>query len=175
MEYDYIYKIIIFGDGGVGKSSLTQRYLTNLFDVNMAITIGADFHKKDINIEGKVVRLQIWDFGGEERFRFLLPAYCRGARGGLFLYDVTNASSLEHLEEWMRIISEETGKIPILMVGSKADLIDQRKVSKQEAVQAAKAQNLAGYAEVSAKTGVNVEKTFLTIVQLMMKEDELIE
>ncbi len=128
-----------------------------------------EFHTKDIVTSGKKVKLQIWDFGGEERFRFLLPSYCRGANGGIFLFDVTNPNTLYHVDAWMEVLRGATNpKVPILMVGTKADLAEKRAVDAAEAMDVAKKHKFAGYAEVSAKTGTNVESTFETITQIMM-------
>jgi len=97
--YDATFKIIIFGDAGTGKTTLTQRFLTELFKSDQTMTIGVDFEVKSLTVDERKVKLQIWDFGGEERFRFLLPTYVRGARGGLFLYDITNFSSIAHIDD----------------------------------------------------------------------------
>ena len=169
-----IFKLLMFGDGSVGKTSLTQRYVTGVFVESQHITIGVDFHIKELTCEGINVKLQVWDFGGEERFRFLLPSYCRGAAGGLFVYDITNVTSLSHLADWMKIVRENAGPIPVIIVGSKADLAQKRKVQASEAVAMAKAQKLRGFAEVSAKTGENVDATFESITALMLKENGLI-
>jgi small GTP-binding protein len=168
-QFDMTFKLLMFGDGGVGKTSLTQRYVTGVFVDSQRITIGVDFHIKELTLEGKRIKLQVWDFGGEERFRFLLPNYCRGASGGMFLYDITSLTSLTHLVDWMQIVRQNSGPVPILMVGAKADLANLRKVQHQEAIEMAKSHRLSGFAEVSAKTGENVEKTFETITRLMMK------
>jgi small GTP-binding protein len=167
------FKLLLFGDGGVGKTTLTQRYVTGVFVESQHITIGVDFHIKDLDCDGIPVKLQVWDFGGEERFRFLLPSYCRGAAGGLFLYDTTSLPTLTHLTEWMKIIRENAGPIPVIVVGSKADLTSQRKVQAHEAVTAAKQHKLKGFAEVSAKSGENVEAVFETITRLMLKGNGL--
>ncbi len=153
----------------MGKTALAQRYLTGLFADNTRITIGVEFHVKDVQLAGKKVKLQIWDFGGEERFRFLLPSYCKGANGGLFMFDVTNPKTLIHLDPWMDVLRGATGaNIPILMVGTKADLAEKRAVESKEAMAVAKSHKFAGYAEVSAKTGANVEGTFETITKVML-------
>ncbi|MFX1490309.1 MAG: Rab family GTPase, partial [Promethearchaeota archaeon] len=102
--YDATYKVVIFGDAGCGKTTLTQRFLTNLFKSDTRMTIGVDFEVKSMDINAKKVKLQIWDFGGEERFRFLLPTYVRGANGALFMYDVTNYSSLAHIDDWLLVV-----------------------------------------------------------------------
>ncbi len=169
MDYDITFKLVLFGDGAVGKTALAQRYLTGLFRDNTKITIGVEFHVKDIQMSGNKIKLQIWDFGGEERFRFLLPSYCRGANGGLFLFDVTNPKTLLHLDSWMDVLRSATApNIPIIMVGTKADLAENRQVESSEAMEVAKNHKFAGYAEVSAKTGTNVESTFETITKVMM-------
>jgi len=121
--YDATFKIIIFGDADCGKVELTQRFLTNLFVPDQTMTIGVDFEVKSLTVDGYKVKLQIWDFGGEERFRFLLPTYIRGARGGIFLYDITNYSSLAHIDDWLSAIRKEIRAediFPILVVGNKA-------------------------------------------------------
>ncbi len=169
VDYDKMFKLIIFGDGGVGKTSLTQRYLSGVFEESRNLTIGADFFVKNLVIDNHNVKLQIWDFAGEERFRFLLPVYCKGANGGIFLFDVTNQASLQHLPVWMQIVNENAPNIPILVVGTKIDMVAMRNVSRAEAIQMAKSTNLAGYAEVSAKTGANVENVFESIAKLMVK------
>lgn len=174
MAFDATFKLLLFGDGGVGKTTLTQRYVTGVFVDSTRITIGVDFHIKELGIGTKRVKLQIWDFGGEERFRFLLPNYCRGAAGGLFIYDITSLTSLTHLVDWMQIVRENAGSVPVLMVGTKADLVNQRKVQATEAIEVAKSHKLMGFAEVSAKTGENVEATFETITKLMLKRSGMI-
>ena len=93
------FKVVIFGDAGTGKTTLTHRFLTNLFVHDVGSTIGVDFQLKMIESEGQNVKLQIWDFAGEERFRFLLPSYVKGASGGIFMYDITNYASLSHISD----------------------------------------------------------------------------
>jgi len=169
-----MFKIIIFGDGGVGKTTLITRYLTGIFKSDSLITIGVDFHVKKIEIEGKRVSLQIWDFAGEERFRFLLPSYVIGASGGIFLYDITRYSSFKNFDSWLEIFKKgyrgENHQIPVLMVGSKLDLEYKRAVSREEAYEIAKKNNLYGYIECSAKDGQSVEDIFLEMGRLMIRE-----
>ena len=172
--YDATYKICIFGDAGCGKTTLTQRFLTNLFKSDSKMTIGVDFEVKSIEIEGKKVKLQIWDFGGEERFRFLLPTYVRGATGCIFMYDITNYSSIAHIDDWLMVLRQGTqAKLPTLVVGGKADLSD-REVTSEEAIQIAKSREASGFIECSAKTGDNVETTFRALTRLMLQNSELI-
>jgi small GTP-binding protein len=171
--YDATFKIIIFGDAGCGKTTLTQRFLTNLFVSDQTMTIGVDFEVKSLSVDSQKVKLQIWDFGGEERFRFLLPTYVRGARGGLFLYDITNYSSIAHIDDWLSVIRKEIRAediFPIIVVGGKADLIENREVSSADAIKIAKSRNVNGFIETSSKTGENVEKAFEALTKLMLND-----
>ncbi len=171
--YDATFKIIIFGDAGCGKTTLTQRFLTDLFVSDQTMTIGVDFEVKSQTVDDQKVKLQIWDFGGEERFRFLLPTYVRGARGGLFLYDITNFSSIAHIDDWLSVIRKEIRAedvFPIIVVGGKADLVESREVSSAECIQIAKVRNGKGFIETSSKTGENVEKTFEALTRLMLND-----
>jgi small GTP-binding protein len=172
-EPDVLFKICFFGDGGVGKTTLIGRYLTGIFKTNQTLTIGVDFHVKKIKIGDKLVSLQIWDFAGESRFRFLLPSYVLGASGGIFLYDITRFSSLKNFPEWIEIfkkgfVGAQDKQLPVLMVGSKLDLGYKRAVSSKEAYDLAKEHNLYGYIECSSKDGRNVEDIFAEIAKLML-------
>jgi Ras-related protein Rab-8A len=176
--YDATYKVVIFGDAGCGKTTLTQRFLTNLFKSDTKMTIGVDFEVKSMDINGKKVKLQIWDFGGEERFRFLLPTYVRGANGALFMYDVTNYSSLAHIDDWLLVVrremKSEQDAFPIIVVGGKADLVDDREVTGDEGINIARSRAVEGFIECSSKTGENVEETFDALTRLMMQRSRLL-
>ena len=167
------FSIIIFGDIGCGKTSLVQRFVTNKFVLNCTKTIGADFVVKSFIMVKQNIKLQIWDFGFEnqKRFKILLRTYIRGAKGGLFMYDITNYFSLAHIDDWLNIIRKEIKAedwFPIIMVGGKADLANEREVGTQEGRQIAKSQGFDGFIECSSKSGENVEKTFKALTRLMM-------
>jgi len=170
--------VVIFGDAGCGKTTMTHRFLTNLFKSDTKMTIGVDFEVKSLEINGKKVKLQIWDFGGEERFRFLLPTYVRGANGALFMYDVTNYASLAHIDDWLLVVRKEIKSdqdtFPIIVVGGKADLIDDREVTGDEGIKIAKSRSVDGFIECSSKTGENVEQTFDALTSIMMQRSKLI-
>lgn len=173
-EPDVMFKVCLFGDGGVGKTTLLGRYLTGLFKSNQTITIGVDFHVKKVEVDGKIVLLQIWDFAGEKRFRFLLPSYILGASGGIFMYDITRYSSLKNFPEWITIfkngfIGDKDKPLPVIMVGGKLDLSFKRAVPTKEAFGLAKSNKLFGYIECSAKDGRNIEDIFTEIAKLMLK------
>jgi len=166
--FDFTFKLLLLGDASVGKTTLTHKYVSGIFLDNPRLTIGVDFHSKKVLIDDKSTRLQIWDFGGEDRFRFLLPTYCKGANGAIFLYDITNAKSLYHFPDWTRIVKVNAGEIPIFLAGAKIDLTEYRVVSYEDGLQAARENNLAGFLELSSKTGVNVEEAFVTITRIMV-------
>lgn len=161
--------MVIFGDGGVGKTSLVNRYLKGSFVENTLMTIGVDFHAKELVFDGKKIALQIWDFAGEDRFRFLLPSYVRGSAGAIFMYDITRYASIKSFSEWMGVIRQEKERngspIPIVMVGGKIDLDYKRSISFDEAKSVANRHRLCGCIECSAKTGYNVELIFETITR----------
>ena len=178
MSRDAVFKVCIFGDGGVGKTALTQRYVTGLFKGDETMTIGMDFHLKYLKVGGLKVALQIWDFAGEARFRFLLPNYVKGASGGLFMYDITRYSSLKNLDDWLTVFKQGFDSpvipVPIIMIGGKIDLADKRAVLGSDAKELAESRGLHSYIECSAKTGENVEEIFSRITHTMMKNSGLL-
>lgn len=171
-DIDAMFKVCLFGDGGVGKTTLINRYLTGVFKGNSTITIGVDFHVKKLVVDDYRVSLQIWDFAGEDRFRFLLPSYVIGASGGIFMYDITRYSSLKNFEDWITIFKKgfigDQSQIPVIMVGGKLDLQYKRAVSSKEAYDIAKTHNLYGFVECSSKDGRNVEEVFSEMAKLML-------
>jgi len=171
---DAMFKVCIFGDGGVGKTCLINRYLTGIFKSNSTMTLGVDFLLKSLEIEGKKIALQIWDFAGEERFRFLMPSYVKGASAGIFMFDITRNSSLIHLPEWVEIVKKESKEIPVMMIGGKLDLHDRRSVYSKDAVDLAKKYQLYDYMECSSKTGENVEMIFYKLARVLSERANLI-
>jgi len=164
------FKIVIFGDSQTGKTTLTHRFLTNLFKQDIAMTLGVDFHLKALEIDGEMIKLQIWDFAGEERFRFLFPSYIRGANGAIFMYDITNYSSLIHVDDWLEIVENEIDyKLPIVFVGAKTDLIHLKEVSTKKAMRLALKKGADGFIECSSKTGENIHKIFNLLANIILK------
>ena len=164
---DYAFKVLLLGDGGVGKTTLIKRYVTGSFDPKTKMSVGVEFHSKFLTVEGREVQLVVWDFGGEERFRFIIPGHSRGARGGIFVYDVTNLQSLLHAREWLNLVRAHAGDIPIVMVGTKIDLVDRRVVPSCEASEKAAELGITHVLEASAKTGETIEEIFETITRLI--------
>ncbi|MFW9823368.1 MAG: Rab family GTPase [Candidatus Thorarchaeota archaeon] len=171
IEQKLAFKLCVFGDGGVGKTTLIRRFATGVFEEDIKMTIGADFSVKNVEFDGRKITLRIWDFAGEDRFRVLLPAFAKGADGGIFMYDITRFSSLSQIRDWLSIfeyfISDEEVQIPIIMVGGKIDLEEKRSVPTDEAEKLSRTFDLKGYFECSSKTGDNVESIFQFIAQKM--------
>ncbi len=165
----YTFKLIIAGDGGVGKTTLVDRYVNGTFHDNSRITLGVQFMVKRLVIDNNAIDLQIWDFGGEDRFRFILPAYCRGAHGAIFMYDTTSPTSLYHIDEWLQVLRSQGGNFPMVVGGTKVDLAGYRKVPLVEAVTVANRSGIANVVEVSSKTGQNVDVLFENLCLQMMK------
>jgi small GTP-binding protein len=130
-----------------------------------------DFHVKTISVKDFSVKLQIWDVGGEERFRFLLPTYCLGANAAFLLYDITRPSTLDNIPEWTSIVRQKGGPIPIMLVGAKLDLADdQRDIPREHGIQIAEKYSLAGFVELSSKDNINVDEAFNTLTELTLEK-----
>ena len=173
-KYQYLFKIVVVGDGGVGKSTMIQRLITGHF-VPMKITIGTDLASYNIAYEDKLVKLQIWDFAGERRFRFFLPNYSRGAQGCLLCYDITRYTSYQNLQQWYDIVKENATDPVFLLVGGKADLASYRRtVKRAEVEEFQKKFNIPFLIETSSKTGENNKSVFEVLTQAMLKKRELI-
>jgi Ras-related protein Rab-11A len=162
----YVYKLVVAGEGGVGKTTLIIRYCEGIFKHDTRTTVGVGFASKEVQLHGESIKLQIWDFGGEERFRFILPAYCKGANAAVLAFDSTRYQSVKNLPEWVDIIRKNAGDIPIVLVGTKVDLKDQRTVKSEDGDEFSKKNRLQGYFDVSSKTGLNVEEVFAKIAGL---------
>jgi len=166
-----MFKIVIFGDAGCGKTTFIQRFVTNKYVSDQIMTIGFDVYPKSVYVDGQKVKLQIWDLSGESRFRFYHSNYVRGAGGGIFLYDVTNYSSIAHIDDWLSVIRKEIrAKVmfPIIAVGNRAHLVGQREVASVEGIRIAKSRGVNGFIEASTKTGENVKEAFEALTRLML-------
>ncbi|MFX0020063.1 MAG: Rab family GTPase, partial [Candidatus Hermodarchaeota archaeon] len=170
--YDTTFKIVLFGEPEVARANLTQKFLTNLFVSDSKMTIGVDFEVKTVDVGGKKVKLQLWDFGGKERFKFLLPTYVRGAKGGLFIYDANKESSIRSIDEWLTIIRNEITpdvEFPIMAVGIISDMVNNQQISAEEGIKIAKSRGLDGFIECSVETGENIEETFEALARLILE------
>lgn len=164
MNCDYLFKILVIGDSGVGKSSILSQYVDKVFSDTHISTIGVDFKISTIKIDDHVIKLQIWDTAGQERFRNITTSYYRGAQGVLVVYDVTSIESFTNVVQWLldikRYCTSNYNVLPaIIMVGNKTDIPNNRKVSTGEATLFAINNNIM-YIETSAKTNLNINKLF---------------
>ena len=161
MSHKYIFKYIIIGDMGVGKSCLMQRFTEQRYKQDLPHTIGVEFGTMIVDISGELVKLQIWDTAGQERFRSVTRGYYRGAAGALLVYDVTRRSTFAHVGSWLADARSNTNPHTVMiLVSNKSDLDENREVSFEEAQKFADENDLL-FLECSAKSGDNVEQTFL--------------
>eukprot|EP01111_Echinosteliopsis_oligospora_P014462 TRINITY_DN5453_c2_g1_i1.p1 TRINITY_DN5453_c2_g1~~TRINITY_DN5453_c2_g1_i1.p1 ORF type:complete len:243 (-),score=96.20 TRINITY_DN5453_c2_g1_i1:133-861(-) len=165
-DYDYFLKILVIGDTGVGKSCLLLRYCdATFFQESYITTIGVDFKIKTIEIDGKIVKVQVWDTTGQERFRTITSSYYRGAHGILIVYDVADHVSFSNTRQWLgeinRYACESVAKI---LVGNKVDDEEKRVVSSSSGKEFADSLNIP-FIETSAKSNHNVDEAFSTLIR----------
>lgn len=163
-EYDYLFKIVLIGDSGVGKSNILSRFTRNEFSLDSKSTIGVEFATKTIQIEGKTVKAQIWDTAGQERYRAITSAYYRGAVGAFLIYDITKRQTFENIQRWLRELRDHAdSNIVIMMAGNKSDLKHLRAVSTEDAESMAEKEGLS-FLETSALEAINIDRAFQTIL-----------
>jgi len=165
------FKVVLCGDGGVGKTSLVSVLTGSGFNPFQRLTVGVYHYVKELRTSDGPVRLVIWDLGGEERFRFLAPVFLKGARGAVFVFDVTREETFEHLEDWLSVVLATVGDIPRVLVGNKVDLEELRVVPRSYAELYARKRGFLAYYEVSAKSGANVNAPFAKLVELLIGSD----
>ena len=166
MSAKYILKILTIGDNNVGKSSIIEKYIDDKFDGNNKPTIGIDFKTKIIQKGNELIKLSIYDTAGEEKYRYLIKNYYNGANGILLIYDITNMNSFHNLNLWFEELEKnlDLNNLYIYLIGNKADLIQEREVSYEEAKDFADKKNIP-YIEISAKTGDNINKLFNKMIK----------
>ena len=160
-NYQYIFKIIIIGDIGVGKSCILNRYIKEEFDENYTCTVGVNLISKTIEINEKEVKLQIWDTAGQEKYRSIISSYYKGSNIAFVVFDITNKSSFDAIPNWIEAYYRNgpDSQKNIILIGNKKDLEEKREVSQEEAQKFSEANNIV-YFETSAKDGDNIEKVF---------------
>jgi Ras-related protein Rab-2A len=173
MSYAYLFKYIIIGDMGVGKSCLLLQFTDKRFQPVHDLTIGVEFGARMITIDNKPIKLQIWDTAGQESFRSITRSYYRGAAGALLVYDITRRETFNHLASWLDDARQHANSnMTIMLIGNKSDLAHRRAVSTEEGEQFAKENGLV-FMETSAKTAHNVEDAFInTAAKIYHKIEE---
>jgi small GTP-binding protein len=164
-----VLKLIVFGEGGVGKTTMIHRFITGTY-LEARMTVGSGFATKNVEVDGNTVTLSIWDFAGEERFRILMPKYCLGAHGGIMAFDLTRTDTFVKLDAWLKIVRDGCPQIPLLLIGNKSDL--NRFVSRENALEYTEQNSLNGYIETSSKDDSNVSETFQKIAELMWRHSK---
>ena len=164
-NYNYLLKYIIIGEPSVGKSNLLMKFANNKFTEDYQATIGVEFGAKNITIDDQIFRIQLWDTAGQENFRSITRAYYKNSVCAMLVYDITNRSSFENLQDWLKdIISQSPKTVLIILLGNKIDLKEKREVEYEEGEQFAQKNGLI-FMETSAKTGEGVEEIFKKSVQ----------
>ncbi|GJP37996.1 hypothetical protein CLOM_g15059 [Closterium sp. NIES-68] len=163
-EYDYLFKVVLIGDSGVGKSNLLSRFTRNEFCLESKSTIGVEFATRSIQVDGKTIKAQIWDTAGQERYRAITSAYYRGAVGCLLVYDITKHVTYENVERWLKELRDHAdSNIVIMLVGNKSDLRHLRAVTTEDAHSFAEKEGIS-FIETSALESTNVENAFHKIL-----------
>ncbi|XP_078434060.1 RAB GTPASE HOMOLOG B18 [Wolffia australiana] len=175
LEFDYLFKLLLIGDSGVGKSSLLLSFMSKTFE-DLSPTIGVDFKVKMVTVGGKRLKLAVWDTAGQERFRTLTSSYYRGAQGIIMVYDVTRRDTFTNLSDiWSKEIDlYSTNQDCIkMLVGNKVDKESERVVTKKEGIEFAREYGCL-FIECSAKTRVNVEQCFEELVLKILDTPSLL-
>ncbi|CAF3331801.1 unnamed protein product [Rotaria socialis] len=169
-NYDLLFKLLLIGDSGVGKTCILFRFSDDSFNASFISTIGIDFKIKTIELDGRKIKLQIWDTAGQERFHTITTSYYRGATGIMLVYDVTQARSFENINKWLRNIDDHASDDVVkMLVGNKCDMDDKRCITRARGEALAR-EHAIPFLETSAKNNVNVEKAFFEMARLILKK-----
>jgi len=170
---NFVFKILVGGDGAVGKTTLLRKYVDGTFDESSITTVGVDFFIKQVIYENVgSCTLQIWDLGGQERFRHLLESFIMGAKGALLLFDLTTMPKIDNILNWVNMVRMHDLNLPIILVGTKLDLEELIAVDDESAEALKNAFNMVKYVKTSSKTGTNVELVFDLMVEELMKKSK---
>lgn len=177
MAVSEVIKLITTGDGGVGKTTLLHKYVDGKFLTDTKMTIGVDFYINEIDVDGHNLMLQLWDFTGQTHLRYIVEKYVLGAKGALFLFDLTGIGrTLRAADDWLRIINSQ-GEIPTVLVGAKYDLIEEDKsqydFNKSLIFEIKDNYDFIEYIECSSKTGYNIEEPFKILAREILKSEIL--
>ncbi|MHA1792143.1 MAG: Rab family GTPase [Promethearchaeota archaeon] len=163
-------KLVVGGDGGVGKTTYLYRYCKGEFIMDTKLTVGVSFLQKTTQVDGKTFAVAIWDLGGQEQFRFILQNYCRGAQGGMVFFALDRYASFLNLPEWINMFRSADPNLPLILVGARADLeLDTQKIGEDEINEIVARYNMVGYIRTSSKTGENIEEPINMILKKVMQ------
>jgi small GTP-binding protein len=168
----FVFKIIVAGDGGVGKTTLLRRFVNGIFDESTIETVGVDFFLKEVVFDNAKCSLQLWDLGGQERFRHLLESFIMGSRAALLLVDLTRLPKIQDILNWVNIVRLHDMNLPILLVGTKFDLKDAIAIDDESALNVKNTFNMLDYIKISSKTGYNVDELFKSITWELVKKSK---
>jgi len=169
--YDHLFKLLLIGDSGVGKTCLIFRFCDDSFQQSFISTIGIDFKIKTVEIGGKKIKLQIWDTAGQERFHTITVSYYRNAQAIFLVYDITRRESFENVTNWVRQVQQNAKEdVERMLIGNKCDMEEQRQVAKERGKQLAMEFGMP-FLETSAKTGENVEEAFRNMTLAVLKRN----
>lgn len=167
-DFDYLFKIVMIGDAGVGKSAIVHRFKYNTFVERHASTIGVDFLLKTITIDGKRIKLQIWDTAGQERFRTITQSYYRSAHAVIITYDITKVETFRNVKRWFKDVQKYAGnQVKKMLIGNKLDLEEDREIRQEEAKTFAEFHSMDEVLETSAKDSTNVEEAFYRLATML--------
>jgi len=167
LKVEFVFKICVIGNGGVGKTSLIRKYTKGSFQKEYIKTLGAQFSKYDEKIEGNNVRLFFWDIAGQEQFSFMRPTFYKGSKAAIivFSHGPGEEKSFDSVPEWHDDIKKYCGDIPIILFGNKIDLVIKEKIDDETVQKLVGERNFLGYYKTSAKTGVGVYEAFQAIIK----------
>jgi small GTP-binding protein len=171
-----LYKVVIVGDGAVGKTTMLKRYVDKKFDKSIRMTVGSDFFVKKIELEGKdaEVSLQIWDLAGQQQFSVVRPNFYMGAKGIIYTFDLTRKTTLLNLPEWQKEVEDAIGRKPSVLVGNKLDLISEHeeKLMREDALLFKDDLGALKYIETSAKENIGLSKVFNLLTEEIFESFE---
>ena len=169
-NYEMMFKVVLVGDASVGKTNIMSKYLKNEFHEDSKATVGVEFGSKQFTIEGHNIKAQIWDTAGQERYKAITSAYYKGAKGAFVVYDITRKQSFDNVDRWINELKAAADKkLSIIIIGNKCDLEDQRQVTKEQAEEKAKTNEVA-FMETSALSGEHLDKAFEKMMNEVFKK-----
>jgi len=173
--YDLLFKLLLIGDSGVGKTCVLFRFSDDTFNTTFISTIGIDFKIKTVELQGKKIKLQIWDTAGQERFHTITTSYYRGANGILLVYDITQPKTFDNISKWLRNINEHASEdVERMLIGNKCDMEDKRLISEERGRKVAE-ENGIKFFETSAKENINIEIAFNSLAEDILNKQRPVE